>query len=173
MEIIRKKKKKKDKKKNAVPITQTKLDNMLEFLRTDHSQRISNLETINEYGHALLIKWNQLELPLKLNYFEKTGKYPQELKEVLDCKALSLTNFISKIKHTKSYSTIFGRQKSNGALVLRNNVVHLSFIPSESQYQDAIKEINDIIEIIKKEGVDIQTIKLKNKKNNKSSKPIK
>lgn len=66
----------KDKKKAVVAITKTKLENMLKFLRTDNSQRILNLEKIKEYGYALLINWSQLELTLKLNYYEKTGKYP-------------------------------------------------------------------------------------------------
>jgi hypothetical protein len=138
---------------------------MLLFLRTDNNQRILNLESINEFGYAFLIKWNQLELSLKLNYYDYCGIYPFEVRTVLDCDANSMLNLNTKIKKSKSYSNIFGRIKVNSPLTMRNNLVHLSYIPSEKEYKIAIGQIDDIIEIIKIEGIDIQNVIFQNKKN--------
>jgi hypothetical protein len=152
-------------KKENVQMTKEQLASMLLFLRTDNSQRISNLESIIEFGHAFLIKWNQLELSLKLNYYDYCGIYPPKIRTVLDCEAKSMLNLNAKIKKSKSYSNIFGRKKVNSPLTIRNNSVHLSYIPSEKEYKIAIGQIDDIIEIIKIEGIDIQNVIFQNKKN--------
>jgi len=148
----------------TVRITKEKLNKMLEFMKTDNNQRIKELENINEFGNALLLKWNQLEIYLKLNYYEINGKFPKELNMVLDSTAQNISNLTTEVKKSANYSNVFGQKKKDGALVIRNSIVHFCYIPKQDEYILASEQINDILNIVQKNSVDILSIKHKPKK---------
>lgn len=142
----------------TVTITKEKLNKMIEIIRADNNQRIKELENINEFGNALLLKWNQLEIYLKLNFYEINGKFPKELNTVLDSKAQNILILIFEIKKSTNYKSVFGKNKKDSALVLRNSIVHFSYIPKQDEYTIASEQIDDILNIVKKNSVDILTI---------------
>jgi|GEM_PF-5722387 len=165
------------KEKKNVRITKSDLKSMLDFFKNDNSQRIKNMEAINEFGQAFIIKWNELEISLKLNYYDHLGIYPLEIRTVLDCEAKCMTDLIQEIKSSQNYSVIFGRKQASGPLKLRNKIVHYSYTPSENEYKNATNQTVELVKIIKMSGINIQNISYKSNnskiKATKSTKTIK
>jgi len=114
---------KKKAKLNSIRLSQKANDAFKILADTKYKQRIFALEKANEFGFALLIYWNRVELALKLRqYYNEIDAFPEKL------------NFIDKrktfIKHLYHIDNVCYDSVLEGASSIwkiRNKIAHASF----------------------------------------------
>lgn len=98
---------------------------------TKFKQRIIALEKVNEFGFALLIYWNRVEIALKLRqYYHKIESFPERLdfidKRIPFIRSLYFIN-------PKNYECVW--DGSNSIWKIRNKIAHASFLITKTDYE--------------------------------------
>lgn len=100
---------------------------------TSYKQRIKPLENIEEYGFALLIKWNRIEMLLKLlRYVYTWESYPDKLDFIR--RNWGPLNHIYNLDD-KCYKYIIDKENKVSLWNLRNKIAHASYNISKHEYE--------------------------------------
>lgn len=101
---------------------------------TSYKQRIIKLEHIEEYGFALLIKWNRIEMLLKLlRYVYKWDNYPNELNFIR--KNWGPLSYIYNLDNN-CYKYIIEKENTASLWNLRNKIAHTSYNINKHDYEN-------------------------------------
>lgn len=122
-----------------------------ELFKTVENQigsRITNLQKINDYSMAILLKWNKFEALLKLlKYYDKIESIPNEL-NFINKNWKILKNLVSLDK--KSYDLVLEKEKSDSLWNVRNKIVHLNFEISELEFNKYNEALDILLNELKK-----------------------
>lgn len=98
---------------------------------TKYKQRIGALEKANEFGFALLIYWNRVEIALKLRqYYHKIESFPERL-DFIDKRI----PFIKSLYCIDPQNYEYVLDGSNSIWKMRNKIAHASFIITKTDYE--------------------------------------
>lgn len=96
--------------------------------------RIQNLEKAKEYGFAILILWNRIEITLKLlKYYDLDPTYPDKL-DFIHGNWKVLKN--AKLYNIECYNKIINRNDSKSLWKLRDRIVHASYNIEKESFED-------------------------------------
>lgn len=117
---------------------------------TKFKQRIIALEKVNEFGFALLIHWNRVEIALKLRqYYNKIETFPEKL-DFIDKRIPFIKHLFSN--NQLNYDTVL--EGPNSIWKTRNKIAHASFSISKPEYEifktNLILFENNILNLIPK-----------------------
>lgn len=99
-----------------------------------YKTRMQNLERIEEYGFAILILWNRIEVTLKLlKYYDVTPNFPDKL-DFIHGNWKILKNV--KVYCPECYSKIIDRNNSKSLWKLRDRIAHGSSNLNKNSFEE-------------------------------------
>lgn len=110
---------------------------------TSFKNRMVSLEKADEYGFAILILWNRIEITLKLlKYYDKMPDFPDKL-DFID-RRWSILNNVYNYKPS-CYDLIINKAKSNSLWKNRDKIAHTSKELDNATYQNYKTEAQDFL----------------------------
>ncbi len=125
--------------------------------------RIQNLVKAEEYGFAILIIWNRIEITLKiLKYYDLEPIFPDKL-DFIHGNWKILRNV--KLFNIDCYNKIINRNDSKSLWKLRDRIAHASYNIDKNSFEEYKTHANQFLSIISQNLLPVtEKTKIKSKK---------
>jgi len=130
--------------------------------------RMQNLEKSEEYGFAILILWNRIEVTLKLlKYYDQEPLFPDKL-DFIHGNWKVLKNV--KTYNIDCYNKIINKNDSKSLWKLRDRIVHASYNIEKNSFEEYKTHASQFLSIISQ---NLLPVGGKSKKKSKKAKKAK